>query len=282
MNDEERRKALGDFLKTRRARLSPGSVGLLKKGASRRTPGLRREEVAQLAGISVTWYTWLEQGRDIKVSEQVLESVAVTLELSPHERDYVFRLARKQAPASPPPVGQPVGPALQGVLDDLETSPAWVIVERGWDIQSWNLAAREVFGDFGAVPSKERNILRFVFTDGALRRRLVDWEAFARSILATFRASCGEYVGEPWFLRLVEDLKRGSPEFRRWWPRHDVREAPLERVVLDHPDVGPLELDNVSFQVKSEPELRVCVYAAAPGSQTVQKIERLVGLAVAG
>jgi transcriptional regulator with XRE-family HTH domain len=281
VNDEDRRKALGDFLKTHRARLSPGSVGILKKGASRRTPGLRREEVAQLAGISVTWYTWLEQGRDIGVSEQVLESIATTLRLGVQERNHVFRLARKQVPPDPSPTTQTVSPALRSVLDNLSVSPAWVI-ERRWSTLAWNRAAREVFGDFGAGPSGERNILRFVFTDEALRRRLVDWEAFARSMLATFRASCGKHVGESWFLRLVEDLKRGSPEFRRWWPQHDVREAPLERLVLDHPDVGPLELDNVSFQVKSGPELRVCVYAAAPGSQTAEKIERLVSLAGAG
>ena len=281
MNDEERRGALGDFLKTRRARLSPSGVGLPKKRGNRRTPGLRREEVAQLAGISVTWYTWLEQGRDIIASRQVLESIAATLRLTTDERNYMFRLAHKQVPADPPPVAQTVSPALRTVLDSLRASPAWII-ERRWNILAWNRAACEVFGDFGATSLRERNILRFVFTNETLRRRLVDWEAFARSMLAMFRASVGEYVDEPWFIRLVEHLEEASPEFRGWWPRHDVRGAPLERVRLDHPDAGPLELDNVSFRVNGSPELRMCVYAAVAGSETADKIQQLVSLSGRG
>jgi transcriptional regulator with XRE-family HTH domain len=279
VNNEERRKALADFLKTRRARLSPDSVGLPKKRSSRRTPGLRREEVAQLAGISVTWYTWLEQGRDIIASEQVLESIAATLRLTTNERNYVFRLAHKQAPADPRPIVQTVSPALRSVLDGLGTRPAW-IVERRWNILAWNRAACEVFGDFGVMPFGERNILRFVFTNEALRRRLVDWEAFARSMLATFRATSSEYVDEPWFARSVEHLKEASPEFLEWWPRHDVQGAPLERVRLNHPDVGPLEFDNVSFLVNGDPELRMCVYTAA-SEEMADKIEQLIISAVA-
>ncbi len=277
---EERREALGDFLKTRRARLAPGSVGLPKKRRGRRTPGLRREEVAQLAGISVTWYTWLEQGRDITASEQVLESIASTLRLTTDERDYMFRLAHKQVPAGPPPITQTVSPALQTVLDSLGPSPAWVMGRR-WNILAWNRAACEVFGNFGAIALRERNILWFVFTNETLRRRLVNWEAFARSMLATFRASGSEYVAEPWFYRLVEHLKEASLEFREWWPRHDVRGAPLERVRLDHPSVGLLELDNVSLQVNSNPELRACVYSAVVGSETADKIQQLIDSAVA-
>ena len=280
MNDEERRRALGDFLKTRRAQRSPSSAGLPERRASRRTPGLRREEVAQLAGVSVTWYTWLEQGRDIRASEQVLESIAAALGLNVEERNHVFRLAHRQVLPAPPPIKHTVNPALQTVLDSLRTSPAWVIEHR-WNILAWNRAACEVFGDFGAMSLRERNILRFAFTDEALRQRLVDWEAFAQSMLATFRASGSEYVGEPWFVRLVEDLKGASPEFRKWWPEHDVRGAPLERVRLDLPGVGLLELDNVSFQVNSDPDLRVCVYAAAPGSETADKIQQLINSAIA-
>jgi transcriptional regulator with XRE-family HTH domain len=200
VHNEERRKTLGDFLKTRRTCLSPESVGLPKKRGGRRTPGLRREEVAQLAGISVTWYTWLEQGRDVMASEQVLASIAATLRLTTDERNYVFRLARKQAPTDPRPIVRTVSPALRSVLDGLGTSPAW-IVERRWNVLAWNRAACEVFGDLGVMPFGERNILRFVFTDETLRRRLVNWETFARSMLATFRASGGEYVDEPWFAR---------------------------------------------------------------------------------
>lgn len=279
MSDEERRRALGDFLKARRAQLSPSNVGLPERGASRRTPGLRREEVAQLAGVSVSWYTWLEQGRDIRASEQVLESIAAALMLSLEERNHVFRLAHKRLPPRPEPK-HTVCRALQTVLDNLPTSPAWIL-ERSWNILVWNRAAREVFVDFGAVPMGECNILRLAFTDEELRQRLVDWEAFARSMLAAFRASGEEFAGEPWFVRLVEDLKRVSPEFREWWPEHDVREAPVERVRLNHPSVGLLELDNVSLRVNGDPELRVCIYAAAPETGTTDKIEQLINSAAA-
>jgi hypothetical protein len=154
-------------------------------------------------------------------------------------------------------------------------------MERRCNILAWNQAACGVFGDFGMLAVRERNILWFVFTNETLRRRLVDWEAFTWSMLATFHASGGVYVGEPWFYRLVEYLKEASPEFREWWPRHYGRGAPLERVRLDHPSVGPLELDNVSFQVNGNPELRVCVCAAIVGSETADKIQQLIDPAVA-
>lgn len=279
MSGEARREALGDFLKTRRARLSPSSAGLPKRG-NRRTPGLRREEVAQLAGISVTWYTWLEQGRNITASEQVLESIAATLRLGADERSYIFRLAHKQVPAGTPAVVQKVSPALQTILDSPGASPAWIL-ERRWNILAWNQAACAVFGDFGAVPLRERNILWFVFTNQALRQRLVNWEAFAQSMLATFRASSSEYVDELWFVRLVEYLKESSLEFREWWARHDVREAPLERVRIYDPEVGTLELENVSFLVNGNPELRMCVYVAASESETTGRIQQLINSAAA-
>jgi transcriptional regulator with XRE-family HTH domain len=274
VDDEKRRKALGDFLRTRRHRLAPTSVGL-PKGTRRRTPGLRREEVAQLAGVSVTWYTWLEQGREITVSEQVLQSIAVALELGPSESKHLFRLARKQVPVSQLSVREKVWPALQTVVDNLRNSPAWAIDNR-WNILVWNQAACEVFGDFGAMPLEERNILRFVFTNESLHQRLADPETFVRSMLATFRATCSRYVGEPWFVQLVEDLKVRSPEFQKWWPRHEVRETPLQHIKLDHPKAGLLELDNISFQVMNDPEVRICVYAATLGSETADRIEQLV------
>lgn len=280
MSDEERRRALGHFLKVHRAQLSPSDVGLPERGAYRRTPGLRREEVTQLAGLSVSWYTWLEQGRDIRASEQVLESIAAALMLSPEERNHLFRLAHKRVSLDPAPTKHTVCPALQTVLDNLPTSPAWV-TERSWNVLVWNQAAREVFCDFGMIPPRERNILWLAFTDETLRRRLVDWVAFARSMLAAFRASGEEFAGEPWFVRLVEDLKRASLEFRKWWPEHEVHEAPVKRVKLDHPSVGLLELNNVNLNVNGDPELRICIYAAAPESETVDKIQQIIKSPVA-
>lgn len=279
MNDEQRRKALGDFLRNRRARLSPGDVGL-PDGSRRRAPGLRREEVAQLASISVTWYTWLEQGRDISVSEQVLDGIVAALKLSVEETQHLFRLAHKSVPPNLPPIRETISPVLQSLLDNLETSPAWVI-DHQWNILAWNEAARLVFGDFATIPDRERNILRFVFTDKTLETNLTDWEAFARGMLGTFRTSCGKCVGEAWFTKLISDLEKASPEFRDLWLDQDVRRAPAERVQLDHPVVGELELDNISFQVNSNPELRVCVYTAAVGSETAEQIQNLIGSSVA-
>lgn len=274
MKDKERQKALGNFLATRRGRLSPKELGL-PDTTRRRTPGLRREEVAQLSGVSITWYTWLEQGRDIQVSDQVLESIATALQLGIDERNHLFRLANKQVPGSLPAIVETVNPALQTVVDNMRTGPAWAI-DYKWDIFVWNQSACEVFGDFGELPAKDRNILRFVFTDEQLRRHLEDWESFAQSMLATFRASCSRYVGTLWFAKLVEELKESSPEFREWWPLHEVRSTPVKRIQFNHPRLGKLEFNNVSFQVMNNPELRMCVYAAELESETSSKIQQLV------
>lgn len=270
--DKARREALADFLRTRRSQASPASVGLPMGLGYRRTPGLRREEVALLAGISVTWYTWLEQGRDIGVSEQVLESVATTLGLSKGERAYLFRLAHKRVPPAPAPTEPTVSLAVQNALASLGTSPTWIL-DRCWNTVAWNRASSEVFGDLSVLPQKERNPLRLAFTNETLRRRLLDWETFARRILGAFRFKVGDCVGEPWFTRLVEDLKESSPEFREWWPDHDVLEPPIGRVALNHPSAGLLELDNVCFNMEGDPSLRMCVYAPTP--QTAKKIHRL-------
>lgn len=274
MNDEKRRKALGNFLATRRARLTPEVLGL-PNTTRRRTPGLRREEVAQLSGVSITWYTWLEQGRDIQVSDQVLESIATALQLGIDERNHLFRLANKQVPGNLPSITETVNPALQAVVDNMRTGPAWAI-DHKWDILVWNQSAREVFGDFGEIPLQDRNILRFVFTDEELRHNLENWESFAQSMLATFRASCCQYVGTPWFVRLVEELREFSPEFREWWTHHEVRATPVKHIKLNHSRLGMLKLNNVSFQVMNNPELRMCVYAADLGSETASKIQQAV------
>ncbi|MBO0796283.1 MAG: helix-turn-helix domain-containing protein, partial [Ktedonobacteraceae bacterium] len=188
MNDVERRKELADFLRTCRARLSPTDVGL-PPGVRRKTVGLRREEVAQLANVGVTWYTWLEQGRDIHVSRQILESLAQGLRLNIDERTYLFSLAKH--PLLPVSDGQreEISPLLQRFLDQLGANPAYIIGRR-WDVLAWNRAACMVLGDFRAMPPEQRNIVRFVFTDQELRRRMLDWEGVAQRVLAQFRASC--------------------------------------------------------------------------------------------
>lgn len=277
-DDKKRRKELADFLKTRRAQRSPQDVGL-PNGTRRRTPGLRREEVASLAHVGVTWYTWLEQGREIGVSEQVLDSISKVLGLEQDEKEHLFRLARKPLPTSTVPGSVVVSPTLQGVIDGLETRPAWVVDQR-WNVLAWNRAAEIVFGDFGTLPEEERNFLRFLFGDDDLRQRVMNWEEFARGKLATFRSSSAKYVDEPWFTQLVEDLTEVSADFREWWGQHEVRRAPVRRAEIDHPDVGCLILESLSLRVNSDPGQRVCVYGPVAGSDTADKIHRLFGSAI--
>jgi transcriptional regulator with XRE-family HTH domain len=277
-SDEERREALADFLKTRRSQVSPESVGLPRGVGYRRTPGLRREEVAMLAGISVTWYTWLEQGRDIVVSEQILKRLAAAFKLSWDETEYMYRLANKPVPEASPPPQHTVPGAVRTVLDDLETSPAYVMDYR-WNLLAWNRAACEIFA-IDTFSEQDRNLLWRTFNNKEIRRRLIDWEDVAWRTLAAFRATLGEHIGEPWFVQLVEDLKQTSPEFRNWWPDHDVLQPPLGRMALNHPDAGLLELDSLSLHIDGDPRLWMCIYA--PEKDTANKIKRLVEPAVVG
>jgi transcriptional regulator with XRE-family HTH domain len=277
-SDKEQREALAEFLKTRRYQVAPESVGLARGAGYRRTPGLRREEVALLAGISVTWYTWLEQGRDIAVSEQILKSLAATLQLSSDETEYMFRLANRPVPQASPPPEHTVPAAVRTVLDDLETSPAYVMDYR-WNLLAWNRVACEIF-DLDSTSPEDRNLLRHAFTSKEIRRRIINWENFARRTLAAFRAKLGDHIGEPWFVQLVEDLKQTSPEFRNWWPDHDVRQPPLGRIALNHPEAGPLELNSLSIHIDGDPRLWMCIYA--PEKDTADKIKQLIEPAVAG
>lgn len=273
-SDRKRRQELGDFLRTRRARISPEQVGLPIR-LRRRTPGLRRDEVALLAGMSVDWYTWLEQGRTINVSEQVLESLAQTLHLNTREREHLYLLACQHLPPEVPGVNEAVSPTLQHFLDHLETSPAYVTGQR-WDIIAWNQAACAVFGDFEKMTRRERNIVWRTFTSPTHRQLLVDWENLAQFILARFRASYQRFLGDPWLTDLVEDLTRSSSEFREWWSRHDVQGSPEGRKALNHPTAGLLLLEHLTFQVDDAPDLKVTVYTPTNEADTLNKLQRLL------
>jgi len=275
MNNQERRKELAHFLRTRRERVSPESVGL-PGGSRRRTPGLRREELALLAGIGVTWYTGLEQGRAITVSTQVLESLARVLDLNADERNHLFLLARQQQPADPYPFTTAVSPALQSIVDNMGISPAYIANPR-WDLLAWNQAMACVYQtDFGALPVRERNILRLVFTSPSQHMPLVFWEKAAQGLLAQFRASTERYVGEPWRSALVTELEQASPQFRSWWPRYDIQATHTEKKELNHPLVGRLLLQPTTFQVTDAPDLRMVIYTPLEEANTVQKLARLV------
>jgi transcriptional regulator with XRE-family HTH domain len=265
---------LGDFLRTRRARLAPEDVGL-PRGGRRRAPGLRRAEVAQLAGISVDWYTWLEQGRPITVSLQVLDGVVRALHLNAQEREHLFFLARQQPPPARAMEPEVVSPTLQRFLDHQGLSPAFVVGRR-WDAVAWNDAACVVFRDFSQMPTRERNVVWHFFTSPTQRQLLVDWEGDARRILAQFRATCGRSPGDPQLTELVHDLLRCSPEFRAWWPDHEVLGTPEGHKTLNHPRAGSLRFEHVTFQVFDTPELHVNVYIPLEEADTPAKIVDLL------
>ncbi len=276
MDSEERRAELANFLRTRRARLSPAQVGL-PGGRRRRTPGLRREEVAQLADVSVEWYTRLEQGRDIHVSRRTLEHIADALALNVDERIYLFHLVGPEPAEAEWVSEEAVRPSLQRYLDALGRNPAYVIGKR-WDRLAWNAAACAVFDDFAVLPLRERNVIWALFTNPTRRRLYVNWEQVAQDTLARFRVSYGQYAGDPLFTELVEDLQRASPEFRRWWPRHLVRRDPSGIKLLEHPLCGRLVLEHHSFQTFDTPPLRVVVYTPLAEANTPQKLEQLLSL----
>jgi len=260
-SEKHRREELAKFLRTRRERLSPEDVGL-PSGDRRRTPGLRREEVALLANVGISWYTSLEQGRDAKPSEQVLEGIAEALRLSPEEQWHLFVLAdRKPPPCIPPPV-EKLSPALRRVIDDLRASPAYAISARG-ELAHWNAAAETVFGFSSGVPPHEWNRIWQLFVNPSERERYASWEVTARAILARFRADFARHPGDAWFASLLEDLKRESKEFREWWPRYDVAGEADGREEIIHPDAGRVVLEHTTLSPPGDPDLKVMVYTPA-------------------
>jgi transcriptional regulator with XRE-family HTH domain len=272
MTTNEQRGELANFLRSRRARLLPTEVGL-PQTARRKTAGLRREEVAQLAGVGVTWYTWLEQGRDINVSVQVLDSLARTLRLTPEEKAHLFLLAGQAPPQHPVPQQEYVSPFLHKFLEHLGTSPAYITGHR-WDVLAWNSAACQIITDFAALPVEERNIVRLIFSNEEFCRRFVDWEGIAQRILAQLRASSSQYRDDEQISALIADLKRCSPEFARWWPRHEVQGRQDGRKELMHPQAGLLALDHSTFQIDGSPGLKIVVYLPA-NEETARKLKQL-------
>jgi transcriptional regulator with XRE-family HTH domain len=262
---------VAEFLRVRRARLRPQDVGL-PDGSRRRTPGLRREEVAQLADISTTYYTFLEQGRDVRPSEQVLDSLGRALRLTPAERAHLHDLVHGPGPggAVAPDALQPPVAAL---VDRLDPWPAYVTGRR-FDVLACNRAARALWADWPSKPAEQRNVLWWTFLDPAAREVLVDWESVARAELARLRAASARHPGDPGFAALVEQLQQGSAEARRWWPEHDV--VPLSSGVkrIRHPALGVVEFHHVVLQVADDPEQKLVTFTA-----NEEDAARIAGLA---
>jgi transcriptional regulator with XRE-family HTH domain len=270
MNEQERRSELGQFLRVHRERISPDLFGF-PRGTRRRTPGLRREELAIAAGVGTTWYTWLEQGRDITVSAPMLESLARVLQLDEDEQAHLFILARKQLPATPFPFEQFADPTLQTILDAIDIYPAYILNSRA-DFVAWNQAASQVYTDFSTLSLLERNFLWFLFTNREYRAQLVNWEEEAHSALALFRASTQRYIGEDWLTHMITDLKRLSPEFCAWWSWHDVQTTHKGQKQINHPRVGLLIMNTTTFQLTEHPGLRMVVDTASAETDTRAKL----------
>lgn len=252
------RQELADFLRTRRERISPESIGL-PAGTRRRTPGLRREEVAALAGVGVTWYTWLEQGREIGVSSTFLDNLAKALKLDAAERRHLFLLTHQRPPVEPGKTWCQVPPLVKRLMGDLPTRPCYVLNLR-WDVLAWNDAADRVFG-FAAQPDAYRNLLWMLFAEPTLSGVIADWSTQAPRILSSFRRDYVRADDDPAIDNLVTELEAISPDFRNWWRRHDV-DAPCQGIrALDIAELGAVGFEHTSLIVDEIRHLRLVVYA---------------------
>ncbi len=269
-----RREELADFLRRRRENIKPSDVGR-PEGGRRRTPGLRREEVAALAGVGATWYTWLEQGRDVRASFDVLEAIASALRLTPAERHHLILLGRgEEAPPCKPPAER-VSPTLRRLIENLGPSPAYVLGRR-WDYLAWNRAACAVFGDFGSVPRAARNHLWLTFMDPSRRELVTDWTQSHRLLVAKFRGDSARHIGDPSFEELIETLRQSSPEFCKAWKRHEVARTGEGRKVLEHSAVGTLVFEHAVFRPEAATEQRLILYTPVPEEDTPAKLVELL------
>jgi Predicted transcriptional regulators len=244
MSDDKRRAELSRFLRTRRLRLSPQAAGLANVDLSRRrTKGLRREEVAALAGISLPWYTQLEQGRDIHVSDQVLDSLARVLQLDPDERRHLLYLAGSLKEEANPPGGpREVPDSLRYMLNQFSGVPAY-IYDVKMDVLAWNRLAEEVFGPFETGHPYGRNLVWRMFMLPSHRSMYPQWRSLAKSVLGMFRPKYARHLEDPWFKKFIADLKEGSPEAAEWWDDYDVQCSHTHPYILEHPAAGRLHLD---------------------------------------
>ena len=264
--------ALGNYLRGCRSRLKP-EPGNERR---RRTPGLRREEVATRAGVSVTWYTWLEQGRGGPPSTEVLERLAASLELDADNRELLFLLAQQRPPPLAPAAPPAVAPALQRVLDGLPTSPA-IVKTPTWDIVAWNDAATSLLTDYAALPVCSRNVLRRLFGDPAARESLPDWEANARFAIAVFRIDVARVGGSAEADALIDELRTSSADFRRLHADTEVRSHGVGVKRLMHPQAGLLTFEYSAFAVDGADGLTMIVFTPASAADA-RKAEATLAL----
>ncbi|BDI29897.1 transcriptional regulator [Capsulimonas corticalis] len=251
---------LGNYLKNRRAKLDPSAFGFTS--TRRRTPGLRREEVAQRANVSATWYTWLEQGRGGTPSTDVLDGIASALALTADEREHLFLLAQHRPPEVRYQEAEGVTPQLQRVLDSMEFSPA-IVRTVAWDVIAWNHAAMAVLADYETIPPEQRNILRLFFRNPRVRNKTVGWEKEARAVVAAFRADAARSGVSERIEALIDEMIQSSPEFQAIWSEHDVQAYGEGAKHFHHSTAGPLTLEYSNFKVDGRPDLGLVIFTAA-------------------
>ncbi len=254
-----RRKELASFLRARREKLPPAVIGLAA-GGRRRTPGLRREEVAQLSGLSVTWYTWIEQGRDVSVSAEALTRLARTLRLDGAGRAYLFALAARLDPDEGGAARDTPPPSVRTCLSAIHT-PAYVL-DRLWEARAWNAEAEQLFAGWLDRPGG-KNLLHFVFLSAEARALIPDWEMRARRVAAEFRAASSAHLDDPALVRLVAGLRAQSPAFARFWDEHGVLSREGGARTFRHPRRGFLRYEQVSSILSGHPELTLTILAEA-------------------
>ncbi|MDQ0145491.1 MULTISPECIES: helix-turn-helix transcriptional regulator [Pseudarthrobacter] len=277
MNNPGRRKELGLFLRARRDQALRADYGLPPVGRTRER-GLRREEVAFLSGVSVTWYTWLEQGRDISPSRQVLEAISRALHLSSTGLGYVLSLGGYATAAPAGPAADTAPPHIQRLLDALDPNPSFALFP-DWGVAGWNTAYAALYPNIAKVPAADRNLLWLVFTDPYVRNLLPDWETTSKRFLAEFRAETGQRLGDPDIQYQVERLKEASPEFRQGWDLYDILGFESRERLFHHPAVGVLQLEHHQVSPSDRPDLHIVVYTPAPGSGAAAQMKSLLAAA---
>lgn len=276
MTDQTRNDELGDFLRTRRERLKPEDVGF-PAGGRRRTPGLRREEVAVLAGVSVTWYTWLEQGREAQPSSEVLLSLAEALQLNTTERVHLFNLVETYQPGTDVDDYALVPDAvLYQLMDQQGINPTKIVTPRG-DVVAWNGTAQLLIPALKTTQPPYRNMVWITFTDPSAPQLIEDWDYHARSVLMQFRADYGQYRRRYDFESLIDELQIESAAFRKWWAAHDVRFRYAVEKRIKHPTRGDLAFTVMSLPILgSDVGLRMDTMLPVPGTDTAEKLRALL------
>lgn len=277
VSDPGPRKELGLFLRARRDQALRADYGLPPVGRTRER-GLRREEVAFLSGVSVTWYTWLEQGRDISPSRQVLEAISRALHLSSTGLGYVLSMGGYASAAPAGPAADTAPPHIQRLLDALDPNPSFALFP-DWGVAGWNKAYAALYPNIANVPAADRNLLWLVFTDPYVRDLLPDWETTSKRFLAEFRAETGQRLGDPDIQYQVERLKEASPEFKQGWDLYDILGFESRERLFHHPAVGVLQLEHHQVSPSDRPDLHIVVYTPAPGSDAGAQMQSLLSKA---